>query len=603
MRRILLGVALAAASFWMLFLMPATDKPRESPQAGDTPVTVTADEPVVVSNDASGEVVADDEPDGAQPKQIALDPDAPTVAVVVPEAHVEAPGTRYVMINNKQYPLRTYQPLALPNDPLANQWWVGNAQFEPVWSAPRGSNETLLAVIDSGFAMQHEEFSGRWHENVSEMGATISENPSSLNCTDQMLPLTATCNLIDDDFDGTVDNEMGPALYENPSQRNCTDQAIALDKQCNNVDDDGNGYADDVTGWDFINNDQSPQAGELNPSGEGTIHGTNVAGVAAATGNNAKGIAGSDWGTKILPIQALDDDAYGDTLSVGRSIYYAIQQGADVINISLGTLFPDLYVREALEAATAAGIVVVASSGNDGCDCVLYPARYPEVVAVGALDTTSDYAEFSSWGAALDLLAPGTNITSATWLPGNGTSAYVSGLEGTSFSSPMVAGMITRLLSHQPTATPLQVRGGITETLNRLNLPAANAHSTRYGFGTLHAQRAVQRMTVPQTPASTYAFRPVQTGSYLDPGQPTEAVGQYSVHQCPTGTPTTAVYELWKANRHFFSISQVEVRNAIAQAHSAAFISYACIKQPHDTAGAIKQINLFKEFRDTRTKL
>lgn len=603
MRRILLVFGLAAASFTMLFLLPSAKDviTVSDPTEETTPAAPDSQGPGRIR--IGGTVVADDEDLNSPPKQVAVEPSMPTFANTKPKAPAEEQPTRYVTINNKQYPLRTYQPLALPNDPLVNQWWVSNAQFEPVWTAPRGSGETLLAIIDTGFAMQHEEFSGRWHQNASEMGVTASENPSDLNCTDRGLTVSASCNLIDDDNDGTIDNETGAATYENPSRLNCTDQAVLLDKSCNRIDDDGNGHVDDVAGWDFINNDNSPQAGELNPAGDGTTHGTMVAGVAAATGNNAKGIAGSDWGTKILPIQALDDDSYGDTLSVGRSIYYAIEQGADVINISLGTAFQDDYVREAVEAATAAGIIVVASSGNDGCECIVYPARYPEVLAVGALDTNSNYAGFSSWGAELDLMAPGTNITSATWTSGNQTAAYASGLAGTSFSSPMVAGMLTRMLSHQPSATPLQIIGGVTETLNRLSLSATTPHSNRFGFGTLHANQAVQRMTTPQHQVQTYAFTPVQTGKYLDENQPTETAGDYSVHRCPAGIPTTPLYELKKSSRQFFSISRVENRNAVAQSFSSGLFSYVCIKQPHDTADMIRQIDLFREFRNIYIKL
>lgn len=571
-----------------------SDGPVAQPETGTESVEPVAEQ---------GVVIADDEPLDSEPKQVSVEPAAPTFARAKPKPTPEETPTRYVTINNKQYPLRTYEPLALPNDPLVNQWWVGNAHFEPVWTAPRGSGETLLAIIDTGFALEHEEFAGRWHQNASEIGATESENPSDLNCTDRGLAISASCNLIDEDNDGTTDNETGTATYENPSRLNCTDQGLPLDKSCNRIDDESNGYVDDVTGWDFINNDNSAQAGELNPSGTGTAHGTMVAGVAAATGNNSKGIAGSDWGTKILPIQALNDDSYGDTLSVGRSIFYAIEQGADVINISLGTEFQDDYAREAVEAATAAGIIVVASSGNDGCECMVYPARYPEVVAVGALGTNSNYASFSSWGAELDLLAPGTSITSATWTSGNPTAAYASGLAGTSFSAPMVAGMMTRMLSHQPSATPLQLVGGITETSNRLSLPVTTPHSKRYGFGTLHANQAVQRMTTPQHQVQTYAFTPVQTGKYLDASQPTEIAGEYSVHQCPAGIPTTPLYELKKSSRQFFSISRVEVRNALEQSFSSSLFSYVCIKQPHDTADFIRNIDIFREFRNVYIKL
>ena len=493
---------------------------------------------------------------------------------------------RIVTIDNRQYPLRTYEPLALPNDPQANQWWVGNAQLEQAWEIPRGNHGTLLAIIDTGFGLQHEEFTDRWYVSPGESGAATAELPSALNCTDRSLPLTASCNLIDDDEDTVVDNESGAAAYQNSSRLNCTDQLKPLAKSCNRIDDDGNGYVDDVNGWDFNNYDNSPQAGELNPAGTGTTHGTMVAGVAAATGNNAKGIAGVDWGTKILPLQALDDNSYGNTLTVGRAIRYAVAQGADVISLSLGSGLPDAYVEEAVRAAIAAGIVVVAAAGNDGCDCMLYPARYPEVVAVGALNTSSQRASFSSWGSNLDIVAPGSQIGTPTWQVANGVSTYASNVAGTSFAAPMVGGLMTRLLSQQPGATPLQLIAALTENTNRLALPPAVPHDATLGFGALNAAAASQRMATPRASPQLYAFEPVSKGNYLSSaGAHAEAPGAYLAYQCEAGSiGSTPVYELIKANSTFFTVSKAENNIAKNAGYASTAFAHACLQQPHDTA-------------------
>ncbi|HSH17888.1 MAG TPA: S8 family serine peptidase, partial [Candidatus Saccharimonadales bacterium] len=395
----------------------------------------------------------------------------PASVQVAPETTSNTPAKdKLINLAGKQYPVRTYKPLALPNDPLLSGWWINQTRLPESWDIAPGAKQATLAIIDTGFALAHEEFAGRWHVNGGEKGSAATEGASARNCSDRSLPLNASCNLIDDDGDGTTDNETGPATYENPSRLNCTDQAVPLDKSCNRQDDDGNGYVDDLSGWDFNSNDEAPLAGELNPNGTGTTHGTRVAGLAAATGNNAKGIAGVDWQTRILPLQALDDDSYGDTLSVGRAMYYAIAQGADVISLSLGSDLPDEYVRGAVRAALKAGIVVVAASGNDGCDCVVYPANYPEVLAVGALDSTEQVASFSSYGKNVDVLAPGVNVTSTNWQSANRTSAYASGLSGTSFATPMIAGALSRLKSLQPAATPAQLIAAVTENVNRLGL-------------------------------------------------------------------------------------------------------------------------------------
>lgn len=508
-----------------------------------------------------------------------------------------------VYIDDGYYPLRTYKPMLAPNDPSASQWWVSNAKLNQGWDIPAGSNETTLAIIDTGFALNHEEFVGRWHENSAETGAAASEAPSKLNCTDRGLAVSRACNLIDDNADRIVDNEAGAATYENDSQLNCTDQGRPLTKDCNLIDDDGNGYVDDVNGWDFIHYDNTPQAGELNPSGTGTTHGTRVAGVAAATGNNGKGIAGVNWDTKILPLQALDDDSYGTTREVGRAINYAVDQGADVISISLGTELPDSFVREAIARATAAGAVVVAATGNDGCNCIVYPANYPEVVAVGALASTNAPASFSSYGASLDIMAPGSGMTSTTWTAGNQTSAYASGINGTSYATPIVGGALARLKSSQPDITPLQLIAALTESTDRMTLGSSISRSSSLGYGKLDLQKAQSRVTTPETSELLYTFSALSVGNLLTPGTEYESTGSYIPKRCESSRPgTTKIHELIKGSSHFFSMSEVEVWRAKAAGYSTTLFAELCLMQPHDTYQSLRAINTLSEFRNITTK-
>lgn len=525
---------------------------------------------------------------------------APTTDASGSRNTVHKPKT--VKIKDKEYPLRTYKPLAMPNDPSAPQWWVTNTKLDQAWDTPAGGTPMTLAVIDTGFALQHEEFTGRWYQNTGEKGVATNEGPSSLNCTARGLPISASCNLIDDDHDGVVDNETGVTTNENPSRLNCTARSMPLDKACNRLDDDGNGLADDVSGWDFTSHDNLPQAGEVNPAGTGTTHGTRVAGIAAATGNNAKGIAGVDWSTAILPIQAIDDDSYGDTLSVGRAINYAVDQGVDVISLSLGSDLPDPYVREAVARALKAGIVVVAASGNDGCDCIVYPANYPEVLAVGALNTASERASFSSYGANVDLLAPGVSMTSSDWRSDNGISGYVAGINGTSFATPLVGGLLTRLKSQQPTATPAQLIAAVTENINRLSLGAAVPHDTYYGFGTVDALKATTRMASARTAQILYAFTPLSRGDKLT-GSALEPIGSAIVYKCENNdTSSTQVYELTKGTDRLFTISKVENQQALSLSYVSSRFFYACITQPHDNVSVMRGINVFREFRNIYDK-
>lgn len=504
--------------------------------------------------------------------------------------------------------LQEYRPLLIPDDPGARQWWTTDAGFEAAWDTPRGANSTLLAIIDTGFGLDHEELRDRWHTNDGEAGSAQSESPSRLNCTGRSLAINRNCNLIDDNYDGIIDNETGSDTYENPSRLNCTDLGKPLTRDCNQVDDDSNGLVDDWRGWDFINGDNSVQAGELNPTGTGTHHGTYVTGAAAATGNNGKGIAGADWGTTILPIQALDDDSYGNTLSVANSIRYAAAQGADVISLSLGSDGPDDFVREAVQEAVAAGSVVVASSGNDGCNCMAYPANYPEVIAVGALNQSQQPASFSSWGANLDILAPGVNLTTTDWRAGNQTSAYASGIGGTSLAAPLISGMFTRLLSHQPEATPLQLIAALTENTSRLGLTAAAPRSDTLGFGTLDALKATRRMTIPGSVDMMYGFRPVSGGDKITPEQPAEVAAPLQAYDCRASTTsnfgTTPIFELKKTGSDsVFTASQAEVYRAQERGYSTTLLTRACLTMPHDQTSNLRTVNLFQELRNSNSKL
>ena len=508
----------------------------------------------------------------------------------------ESTVNKLVRIDDQLYPLQTYKPTVIPNDPGANQWWVQNTKLPQAWDTPQGNTETTLAVIDTGFGLKHEEFANRWATNVGEQGIATAESASKLNCTDRSLALDASCNLVDDDFDTIVDNESGATTLENPSRLNCTAQSKPLTKDCNLIDDDSNGYVDDVTGWDFSNYDNSVQAGEINPNGTGTTHGTLTAGIAAATGNNGKGIAGVDWTTKILPIQAIDDDEYGDTRTVGRSIYYAVSRNVDVISLSLGGAGSDPYVRQAVQAAIKQGITVVASAGNDGCDCLVYPANYPEVIAVGALNESNQRASFSSYGANLDFMAPGTNLTSPTWTASNGTSGYASNINGTSFSAPLVSGLLTRLLSQSPTMTPQQQYAAVSENLNRLSI--TTSRSNTLGFGTVDASAATNRVTTPYFRDIQYAFTPVSMGDYLSSSSPTDEFGTYYTQKCDDNTYGTAkLYKLTKSGtKTFYSASHVEAANAASSGYAASHFAYLCTQQPQDQTDTLRLLNIEREF-------
>lgn len=488
-----------------------------------------------------------------------------------------------VVNDDNKYPLRTYRPLLAPNDTYANQWWLSPTGMDNAWDQAAGGSQITTAVIDTGFALDHQEFSGRWATNSGESGSTTLENPSYLNCTDRTLPLNRSCNNIDDDLDGVVDNESGLTTEENKSTLNCTDQSMPLDKSCNNRDDDSNGLADDYRGWDFINYDRSPQAGETNPDGDGTYHGTFVAGILGATGNNNVGIAGIDWNTKILPIQALNDDSYGNSITVADAIYYAVERDVDIISISLGTDYEDPYLRQAILQAQDAGIIIVAAAGNDGCDCMVYPANYPEVLAVGSFNTAGNVSSFSSYGANLDLVAPGEDMTGPYWTKTNQTSAYASGGDGTSYSTPFVSGVLGLVRSYQPNASWDEIVGILMENSDRKALTAGSPKNNSYGFGFIKADSALNRSIASFTTPITYRF-----GG--------DVIGTESFGRCePSLLPGSFLYKLTKSNSVKYTINQYEIRKALAAGWQSTKIFGVCVGLPSDIPETLRVINLNQE--------
>lgn len=181
-----------------------------------------------------------------------------------------------------------------------------------------------------------------------------------------------------------------------------------------------------VPGYDFVNNDSNPQ--------DDYGHGTHVAGIAAAASNNGMGIAGVSWGARIMPIKVLNASGGGTFANVAAGIIWATDQGAQVINLSLGGNNPSQVLQDAINYADSRGVVLVAAAGNSGSNFVLYPARYPQVIAVGATDASNAHAGFSNYGPELDLSAPGDFIYS-TMIGGYGYSS------GTSMAAPFVSGL------------------------------------------------------------------------------------------------------------------------------------------------------------------
>ncbi|MEL7242266.1 MAG: S8 family peptidase [Cyanobacteria bacterium J06643_5] len=222
----------------------------------------------------------------------------------------------------------------------------------------------------------------------------------------------------------------------------------------NGIDDDGNGYIDDVYGWNFDGNNGNT----MDISG----HGTHVSGTIAGE-NNGFGVTGIAYDAQIMPVKVLDDTGSGSNTSVAEGIYYAVDNGADVINLSLGGSLPSSEVSEAVQYASNQGVTVVMAAGNSGGVTPLYPARYADQygIAVGAIDEDENMASFSNRAGSQELTyvtAPGVDIYST--LPDNQYESY----SGTSMATPHVAGVVALMLSANPNLDSKEIRQIIEET-------------------------------------------------------------------------------------------------------------------------------------------
>jgi subtilisin family serine protease len=239
------------------------------------------------------------------------------------------------------------QTAAVPSDPhyLANQAaYLGALHVPAAWDLTTGSDDQILAVVDSGVTLDHPELAGR------------------------LLP-----------------------------------------------------------GRDVANDDNDPD--------DFYGHGTQVATVAAATGDNGAGMAGLAWRGRILPVKVLDSRGTGRDSDIAAGIVWAADHGADVINLSLFGRSSSQTVRAAIEYAQGLDAVVIAAAGNDHSSAKMYPAAYDGVIAVSAVDAAGDLASFSNYGPWIDLAAPGVDVL-AGWADGT-----YRKVEGTSFAAPLVSGV------------------------------------------------------------------------------------------------------------------------------------------------------------------
>ena len=303
-------------------------------------------------------------------------------------------------------------PTRLPNDPdysllwgLSNDGQTGGVEDIDInapqaWEITTGSRSVVIAVVDSGVDVGHPD-----------LAANIWRNPGEI-----------------------------------PG---------------NGIDDDRNGYVDDVSGWDFVSND--------NVADDGNGHGTHVAGTIGGVGNDGRGVVGVNWEVSILPLKFLDDWGFGSTAGAIAALNYAAvlkSAGVNLVatNNSWGGGGYSSALRTVIARHNEAGILFVAAAGNDGTDndaFPAYPASYDlaNVISVAAIDHAGQAASFSNFGrTSVDLAAPGVDVYST--IPGSGYASF----SGTSMAAPHVAGVVGLLAAANPQATAAELRAAILDT-------------------------------------------------------------------------------------------------------------------------------------------
>ncbi len=288
-------------------------------------------------------------------------------------------------------------------------------------------------------------------------------------------------------------------------------------------------------GYDFINDTPIPQDDES--------HGTAVAGIIGAVGNNQEGVAGLAWRAKILPIKALNARGRGPDSAMVRAIVYAVDHGAKILNISSTGARFSAALEEAVVYAQERGALIVAAAGNTGDqgDAATYPAAFDGVVAVGAVDEQDQVPEFSQRGSFVQLAAPGVQVASTAW-PGAGRGQYAD-QSGTSIAAPHVSGVAALLREMRPDLSAAEIVDTLRRSADDLGRPGPDDAS---GAGVLNAARAVAavRLGIPPGDGSV-AWKPAALVGAATPAPPplTSEARQWYFAEGSTNAP----FDVWFA--------------------------------------------------------
>ncbi|OKH18018.1 S8 family peptidase [[Limnothrix rosea] IAM M-220] len=261
-----------------------------------------------------------------------------------------------------------------------------------------------------------------------------------------------------------------------------------------------------VKGYDFV--------GDRPEANDDVGHGTHVAGTIAQSTNNGYGVAGIAYNAKIMPIKVLGANGGGTISDIAEGIKFAADNGADVINMSLGGGGASRLMQEAIDYAYRKNVVVIAAAGNANQNSASYPARYPKVIGVSAIDAAGIKAPYSNYGAGIDITAPGGGesggILQETIDPSSGAAVFQD-YKGTSMASPHVAG-VAAMIKAAGVEEPAEVLQVLKQSAQKIKDDPFN----HYGAGYLNAGEALSEAVKGKITFKDF-FRWLRDNGYLSP--------------------------------------------------------------------------------------